>query len=69
MDDLEEIVGDDVYSAMLNDGAEIQVAQDIYKYTDVGLFIVKQQEYSDLQNYLEVKNISDNMLLPTDESI
>lgn len=69
IDDMEEIVGDDVYSAMLNDGAEIQVAEDIYKYTDVGLFIVKQQEYTSLQNYLNVKNISDNMLLPTDISV
>ncbi|MFN4364148.1 hypothetical protein [Chryseobacterium hispalense] len=69
IDDMEEIVGDDVYSAMLNDGAEIQVAEDIYKYTDVGLFIVKQQEYTSLQNYLDIKNISDNMLLPTDISV
>lgn len=69
MDDMEEIVGDDVYSAMLNDGAEIQVADDIYKYTDVGLFIVEQQEYTSLENYLDVKNISDNMLVPTDLAV
>ena len=69
LDDLEEIIGDDVYSAFLNSDAEIQVANKIYKYTDVGLFIVKDDKYSELQNYLKVNNISDNLLLPTNTSI
>lgn len=69
LDDLEEIIGDDAYSAFLNSDAEIQVANKIYKYTDVGLFIVKDDKYLELQNYLKVNNISNNLLLPTDSSI
>ncbi len=37
IDDLEEIIGDDAYGAFLDSRAEIQVADKIYKYTDVGL--------------------------------
>jgi hypothetical protein len=68
LDDMEEIVGDDVYAAMLNGDAEIQVANDVYKYTDVGLFVTPVENYSELENYLEVKNISDNLLVPTDDN-
>ena len=43
LDDLEDIVGDDVFAAFLNNEAEIVIADDIYKYTDVGLFISKEE--------------------------
>ncbi|MBO6186562.1 MAG: hypothetical protein J6O88_18045 [Chryseobacterium sp.] len=66
LDDLEEIIGDDAYSAMLNGEAEIQVADKIYKYTDVGLFITPATKYDVLVNYLEVNSISRNLLEPTD---
>lgn len=69
IDDLEEIIGDDAYAAFLNSDAEIQVADKIYKYTDVGLFIVQDEKYSDLKEYLNVHKISDNLLRPTDENI
>lgn len=69
LDDLEEILGDDAYSAMLNGDAEIQVANKIYKYTDAGLFITTTQNYGVLVNYLNTQNISPNLLVPTDESI
>ncbi|MCW4451156.1 hypothetical protein OK344_02930 [Kaistella sp. BT6-1-3] len=69
IDDLEEIVGDDAYSAFLNQQAEIQVADEIYKYTDVGLFIVPEENYQELGDYLAVRNISDDLLYPTDESV
>lgn len=69
IDDLEEIIGDDAYAAFLNSDAEIQVADKIYKYTDVGLFIVQDEKYSDLKEYLNVHKISDNLLQPTDENI
>lgn len=57
IDDLEEIIGDDAYSAFLDSRAEIQVADQIYKYTDVGLFIVQDSKYDELKQYLEVKAI------------
>lgn len=69
IDDLEEIVGDEVYAAMLNGEAEIQVADNIYKYTDVGLFVTPVDNYANLENYLEVKQISPNLLEPTELSV
>lgn len=69
LDDLEEIVGDDAYAAFLNSDAEIQVGNKIYKYTDVGLFAVKDDKYSELQEYLKVNRISNNLLQPTEQYI
>jgi hypothetical protein len=69
LDDMEEIVGDDTYSAMLNGNAEIEVSGNIYKYTDVGLFITPVENYDKLENYLEVRKISNNMLVPTDVAV
>lgn len=69
LDDLEEVVGDDVYAAMLNGDAEIQVADKVYKYTDVGLFVTPVANYSNLGNYLQVNQISSNLLAPTDTAI
>ena len=65
IDDIEEIIGDDAYATFLNNNGEIQVAEDIYKYTDVGLFIVDADEYPALISYLERKDISDDLLYPT----
>lgn len=69
LDDLEEIVGDDTFAAMLNGEAEIQVADNVYKYTDVGLFVTPVLNYSNLENYLEVRQISPNLLEPTLPSV
>lgn len=69
IDDLEEIIGDDAYAAFLDSRAEIQIANQIYKYTDVGLFIVQDSKYDALKQYLEVKKISDDLMYATDESI
>ncbi|MCU7618611.1 hypothetical protein NZ698_15560 [Chryseobacterium sp. PBS4-4] len=66
LDDLEEIVGDETFAAMLNGSAEIQVANNIYKYTDVGLFVTEEQNYNNLETYLEVRQISSNLLEPTE---
>lgn len=68
IDDLEEIIGDDAYGAFLNEQAEIQVGQEIYKYTDVGLFIVSEEKYATLKPYLVSKNISTDLLVPTEPS-
>lgn len=65
IDDLEEIIGDDAYGAFLNGDAEIHVDNKIYKYTDVGLFAVKENKYESLKSYLAAHNISDNLLYPT----
>jgi hypothetical protein len=69
LDDVEEIIGDDTYAALLNTNAEIQVAEDIYKYTDVGLFIVKENAINQLDNYLTTKNISQDLAVQTPETV
>lgn len=68
IDDLEEIIGDDAYGAFLNNDAEIQVGEDIYKYTDVGLFIIEEDKYAQLDPFLASKNISNDLLVPTEET-
>ncbi|MGI9650891.1 hypothetical protein [Chryseobacterium sp. RLHN22] len=68
IDDLEEIVGDDAYGAFLNDQAEIQVGPEIYKYTDVGLFVVNEAKYNSLEPYLLSQNISTDIMVRTDET-
>lgn len=69
IDDLEALIGDDVFSALLNSDGEIQIGSDIYKYTDTGIFIVDQKNYDALGKLLEKENISDNLLYQTEASI
>ncbi|WP_293786921.1 hypothetical protein [uncultured Pedobacter sp.] len=69
IDGLEEIIGDDAFSALLNSNGEIQVGEDIYKYTDVGIFIVNAKNYEALNRYLEKERIADNLLYPTDDGV
>lgn len=69
IDDLEEIIGDDTYGAFLNEEAEIQVGSEIYKYTDVGLFIVEENKHPFLDTYLDANNISRNLLVPTNPDV
>jgi len=65
IDDLEDIIGDDAFASFLNGDGEVQVANNIYKYTDVGLFITPTNSYPELITYLDQNNISQNLLLPT----
>ncbi|CAM3821694.1 DUF4848 domain-containing protein [Flavobacterium branchiophilum] len=65
LDDLEDIIGDDTFSAFLNNNAEILVADKIYKYTDVGLFISNEDKYNNLLSYLDEKNVSQNIIEET----
>lgn len=67
IEDIEDIILDDAYAALLNDNAEIHVGDKIYKYTDVGMFAVKDSEYEELKSYLADRNISDNLLYSTEK--
>jgi hypothetical protein len=67
LDDLEDIIGDDAFAAFLNNEAEILIADEIYKYTDVGLFISKEDKYNILNDVLNAKNISENLNIETPE--
>ena len=69
VDALEDIFGEDVFTSFLNQDAELQVAGTIYKYTDTGLFIAEVNELDNLNSYLESKQISKNLLIPTPQSI
>jgi hypothetical protein len=69
IDDLEDIIGDDTFAAFLNSDAEIQVENEIYKYTDVGLFVVPVNNYEALGIYLSENYISAKLTEPTDEEI
>ncbi|MGH2666895.1 hypothetical protein [Flavobacterium sp.] len=69
LDDLEDIIGDDAFAAFLNNQAEIRVGDEIFKYTDVGLFFSKQEKYNILQDYLAGKNISTDPTVPTSDLV
>lgn len=69
VDDIEEVIGDDVYNSILNGDAEVQIANKIYKYTDVGLFVTEVDNYTNLQEYLSVRSISLNLLVETETSV
>ncbi len=60
-DQIEDVIGDDTFSLFLNSNGEIQIGEDIYKYTDVGLFICNIENYEELNNYILSKNISQNL--------
>jgi hypothetical protein len=66
IDDLEDIIGDEAFASFLNSNGEIQIGTKIYKYTDLGLFI--SSDYEKLITYLDIKNISKNLLVQTDEN-
>ena len=65
VDAIEEIIGDDVFAALLNTRGEVQIADDIYKYTDVGLFMSKENKYQELENTLIEKNVSKDIKIAT----
>ncbi|MGJ8745994.1 hypothetical protein [Polaribacter sp.] len=69
IDDLEDVFGEEVFTSFLNQEAELQVGDKIYKYTDTGLFISEEKEITNLNNYLDTKQISRNFLEPTSEVV
>lgn len=56
-DDVEDIFGDEVFESFLNSDAEIQIGNDIYKYTDKGLLISSIATYSNLELFMLDNNI------------
>ena len=69
LDAIEEVIGDDTFAALLNSDGEIQVGEDVYKYTDVGLFIVKANKLDILKNYLTTNKISQNLTIETSQTV
>lgn len=61
-DDLEEILGEDVFQSFLNENAEIQVNDTIYKYTDKGILYTNEQYVNEIYSFMashNVKSLSD----------
>ncbi len=65
LDDLEDIFGEEVFNSFLNQEAEILIGNKVYKYTDTGLFIVDLEDLNTLNNMLDQKGISKNLIEPT----
>ncbi|SHG15403.1 hypothetical protein [Flavobacterium defluvii] len=61
-----DFIGDDTFAGFLNIDGEIQIGEDIYKYTDVGLFIVDETEYTTLEDYLGSESISSDPFIETE---
>lgn len=66
---VDELIGDDLFAAYLNTDGEIQIGEEIYKYTDVGLFITDKAKYTALKEFLESKNISENPFIKTAQTV
>lgn len=69
LESLEDIFGEELFASLINQEGEIQVGEKIYKYTDVGLFIVNEEEIGNLYAYLDKKGISKNFVEDTPISI
>jgi hypothetical protein len=65
LDNSEKIIGGDTFAAFLNSDGEIQIANIIYKYTDVGLFYTAKNNFPELLLYLKNKNISTKLTKET----
>jgi hypothetical protein len=61
-----EFIGDDTFAEYLNIDGEIQIGEDIYKYTDVGLFIADETEYATLEDYLGSEDVSPDPFIETE---
>jgi hypothetical protein len=61
-----EFIDDETFSGFLNIDGEIQIGEEIYKYTDVGLFIAEESEYATLEDYLGSEEISPDPYVETE---
>ena len=67
--DLEDIFGEETFASLLNHKGEIEVNNKIYKYTDVGLFIVSKDQIHKLNEYLIKEQVSKDFVYSTSEAI
>lgn len=56
-DDIEDILGEDVFESFLNQDAEIQVGETVYKYTDQGLFLAPAIEVNGIYSFMEENGV------------
>lgn len=68
-DDINDIVGHDGLKLLLNSSGEIQIADEVFKITDTGVFSVKTSNYESLPLFLQENNISTTPYIKTDVSV
>ncbi|MDZ4148258.1 MAG: hypothetical protein U1C58_08245 [Flavobacteriaceae bacterium] len=56
-DDVEDILGEEVFESFLNQNAEIQVGEIVYKYTDQGLFLAPAVEVNGIYSFMEENGV------------
>lgn len=64
-DDLEDILGESAFSALLNNNAEVTVGGKVFKYTDAGLFIAPSAEYGKMIQAIQSNGLSTNIMIPS----
>lgn len=57
-DDLEEVIGEDVFASLLNSDAEVQVGDVIYKYTDSGLLMANIDYVDEIYKFMKTNNVN-----------
>ena len=62
--EFEDIISDESFASLINGNGEIQVADTIYKYTDIGLFFVHKDHLNHLYDFLD-SNSSREKVVPS----
>ncbi|MXV38090.1 hypothetical protein GO491_05280 [Flavobacteriaceae bacterium Ap0902] len=66
-DDIEDLLGDDVFISFLDQNGELIVNNILYKYTDVGIFKIEYENSQKLNNFLISNNLSTNLFEKSSE--
>ncbi len=65
IDQTSDIILLDIFAAIINNKGELKIADNFYKFTDAGLFAVKEKDSQHLKDYLNNNNIANNLLNKT----
>ena len=57
-DELDDILGDELFLSLLNENAEIQVEDIIYKYTDNGILFCNKEYIYELYNFMNLYGVN-----------
>ncbi|MEO8254946.1 MAG: hypothetical protein ABI554_11230 [Flavobacterium sp.] len=57
-DELDDILGDDLFQSLLNENGEIQVGDIIYVYTEYGLLFANKEYVNEIYNFMQVNQIN-----------
>ncbi|MFH6990134.1 hypothetical protein ACHRVW_20540 [Flavobacterium collinsii] len=57
-DELDEIIGEDLFQGLLNENAEIQVGNTIYIYTNSGILFASKEYINEIYDFMKINGIS-----------